>query len=103
MVLLKRELYLSDIVSDVVRELSRANFNGDVVFDMLLTKGVSEHYYNMSFVNRAFDLQSNKIMQTPMNVVVTMSKRYYRSHPELLDCTSLTMKQIHYIKEWIEE
>lgn len=66
MVLLKRELYLSDIVSDVVRELSRADFNGDVVFEMLLTKGVSEHYYNMSFENRTFNMHSNQVVHTPM-------------------------------------
>ena len=103
MVLLKRELYLSDIVSDVVRELSRADFNGDVVFEMLLTKGVSEHYYNMSFENRSFDLQSNHVLHTPVNAVVAMSKRYYRCHPELLERTSLTVRQIHYIREWVEK
>ena len=102
MVLLKRELYLSDIVSDVVRELSRADFNGDVVFEMLLTKGVSEHYYNMSFKNRAFDLRSNRVVHTPTNAVIAMSKRYYRSHPELLGRTSLTVRQVHYIREWVE-
>ena len=103
MVLLKRELYLSDIVSDVVRELSRADFNGDVVFEMLLTKGESEHYYNMSFENRSFDMHSNQVVHAPMNAVVAMSKRYYRCHPELLERTSLTVRQIHYIREWVEE
>ena len=103
MVLLKRELYLSDIISDVVRELSRADFNGDVVFEMLLTKGVSEHYYNMSFENRSFDLHSNHVVYAPMNAVVAMSKRYYRCHPELLERTSLTVRQIHYIREWVED
>ena len=102
-VLLKRELYLSDIVSDVVRELSHANFNGDVVFEMLLTKGVSEHYYNMSFENRTFDLHSNHVLHAPMNAVVAMSKRYYRCHPELLERTSLTVRQVHYIREWVED
>lgn len=103
MVLLKRELYLSDIVSDVVRELNRANFKGEVVFDMLLTKGVSDHYYNMSFENKAFNLHSNRVVHTPLNVVVAMSKRYYRNHPELLGRTSLTVRQVHYIREWVEE
>lgn len=102
MVLLKRELYLSDIVSDVIRVLSRANFHGEVVFDMLLSKGVSEHYYNMSFENRAFDLSSNRVVHTPSGVVVAMSKRYYRSHPEFLGRTSLTIRQVHYIREWVE-
>lgn len=103
MVLLKRELYLSDIVPDVVRELSRADFNGNVVFEMLLTKGVSEHYYNMIFKNRTFDMHSNQIVHSPMNAFVAMSKRYYRSHPELLNRTSLTVRQIHFIREWVEE
>lgn len=102
MVLLKRELYLSDIVSDVVRELSSVNFNGEVFFDMLLTKGVSEHYYNMSFENRSFDLRSNRVVLTPTTAVVAMSKRYYRSHPELLGRTSLTVRQVHFIREWVE-
>ena len=102
MVLLKRELYLSDIVSDVVRELSSVNFNGEVFFDMLLTKGVSDHYYNMSFKNSTFDLRSNRVVHTPSGVVVAMSKRYYRSHPEFLGRTSLTIRQVHYIREWVE-
>ena len=102
MVLLKRELYLSDIVSDVVRELSSVNFNGEGFFDMLLTKGVSEHYYNMSFKNRSFDLRSNRVVHTPAGTVVAMSKRYYRCHPEFIGRTSLTVRQVHHIKEWIE-
>lgn len=101
MVLLKRELYLSDIVSDVVRELSKVNFNGEVFFDMLLTKGLSEHYYNMFFSDRTLDLRSNRLVQSPTNAVVAMSKRYYRTHPELLGRTSLTVRQISYIKEWV--
>ena len=101
--LLKRELYLSDIVSDVVRELSRADFTGDVVFEMLRTKGVSEHYYKMSFGNRTINMHSNQVVHTPMNAVVAMSKRYYRCHPELLERTSLTVRQIHYIREWVEK
>lgn len=102
MVLLKRELYLSDIVLDVIRELSRANFHGDVVFEMLLSKGVSEHYYNMSFENNTFDLRSNQVVRTPSGVVVAMSKRYYRGHPEFMERTSLTVRQVHYIREWVE-
>lgn len=102
MVLLKRELYLSDIVSDVVRELNRAKFNGDVLFDMLLTKGISEHYYNMSFENKAFDLRSNRVVHAPTGAVVAMSKRYYRSHPEFLGRTSLTVRQVHHIRDWVE-
>jgi len=101
MVLLKRELYLSDIVSDVVRELSKVNFNGEVFFDMLLTKGLSEHYYNMFFSDRTLDLRSNRLVQSPTNAVVAMSKRYYRTHPELLGRTSLTVRQISYIREWV--
>ena len=103
LVLLKREMYLSDIVPDVVAELNKANFNGSVVFDMLLTKGVSGHYYNMVFENRAFNLQSHQLVQRPVNAVVSMSKRFYRSHPELLIRTSLTLRQQSFIRDWVKE
>lgn len=102
-VLLKRELYLSDIVADVVSELSNVNFSGKVVFDMLLIKGVAEHYYNMHFGNNAFDYGSNQILANPGLEIVNESKMYYRSHPELLIQTSLTQKQKNRVRVWIEE
>ena len=102
-VLLKRELYLSDIVADVVSELSNVNFSGTVVFDMLLIKGVSEHYYNMQFGNNAFDYGSNQILANPGLEIVNESKMYYRSHPEFLVQTSLTQRQKNRVRVWIEE
>lgn len=102
-VLLKRELYLSDIVTDVVTELSNINFRGSVVFDMLLTKGVLDHYYNMRFANCAFDYDTNELLRTPTVEVVRESKKYYHSHPELFVRTSLTPRQISRVKVWMEE
>ena len=101
-VLLKRELYMSDILEDVVTELSSLDFNGNVVFDMLLTKGISEHYYNMHFTNQAFDYNTNELMSNPNLEIVMESKMYYRSHPEFLDRTSLTTRQINRVKVWIK-
>ena len=102
-VLLKRELYMSDILDDVVAELAKLNFNGSVVFDMLLTKGISKHYYNMRFVNSAFDYETNELLSSPNIEIVKESKMYYRSHPEFLDRTSLTKRQINCVREWMEE
>ena len=53
--------------------------------------------------DRMFNMHSNQVVHTPMNAVVAMSKRYYRCHPELLERTSLTVRQIHYIREWVEK
>lgn len=102
-VLLKRELYLSDIVADVVPALSNVNFSGRVVFDMLLTKGLSDHYYNMHFANRAFDYDSNEVLLVPTAEIIRESKEYYRSHPEFFVRTSLTPRQISRVKVWMEE
>ena len=102
-VLLKRELYLSDIVADVVSELSNVHFSGKVVFDMLLIKGIPDHYYNMKFGNNAFDYGSNQILANPGLEIVHESKTYYRSHPELLVQTSLTQRQKNRVRVWIEK
>lgn len=102
-VLLKRELYMSDILDDVVTELANLDFSGRVVFDMLLTKGISGHYYNMHFANRAFDYETNELLSNPTMEIVMESKMYYRSHPEFLDRTSLTTRQINRVRVWMEE
>jgi hypothetical protein len=102
-VLLKRELYMSDILDDVVTELANLDFSGSVVFDMLLTKGISEHYYNMRFANKAFDYGTNVLMSNPAMEIVMESKMYYRSHPEYLERTSLTPRQINRVRVWMEE
>lgn len=102
-VLLKRELYLSDIVSDVRAELMNVNFSGSVIFDMMLIKGVSDHYYHMEFDNMSFDFSTNRILYDPETDVVFESKRYYRTHPELLIQTSLTNRQKECARVWVEE
>lgn len=102
-VLLKRELYMSDILEDVVTELSNLDFSGSVVFDMLLTNGMSNHYYNMRFANKAFDYGTNVLLSNPAIEIVRESKMYYHSHPELLERTSLTTRQINRVRVWMEE
>ena len=101
-VLLKRELYLSDIVDDVMTELANIDFTGQVIFDMLLIKGVSEQYYNMQFRNRTLDYSTNHLLNNPGNVIVSVSKRYYRAHPDFVVKTSLTKRQKDCVREWIE-
>lgn len=102
-VLLKRELYLSDIIADVMAKLASINFSGNVVFDMLLIKGVTEHYYNMQFKNNAFDYGTNRLLQNPRVEIIRASKVFYRTHPELLVRTSLTQRQKDNVRGWIEE
>ena len=102
-VLLKRELYLSNIIADVMAKLASINFSGNVVFDMLLIKGVTEHYYNMQFKNNAFDYGTNGLLENPRVEIVRESKVFYRTHPELLVRTSLTPRQKDIVRGWIEE
>ena len=102
-VLLKRELYMSDILDDVVAELSNHDFCGKVVFDMLLTKGISDHYYTMRFAHKAFDYGTNVLLSNPAIEIVRESKMYYHSHPEFLERTSLTTRQINRVRVWMEE
>lgn len=102
-VLFKRELYITDVLEEVVEELSNAHFDGNVVFDMLLTKGVTEHYYRMQYCNNKFDYSSNAPLPNPTIDIIRISKAFYRSHPDFLIRTSLSSKQINSMRMWIEE
>lgn len=101
-VLLKRELYLSDIILDVRTELININFSGAVFFDMMLIKGVPEHYYHMEFQNMTFDYSTNSILSNPAANIMKESKKFYRLHPNILSRTSLTPRQKERAIIWIE-
>lgn len=102
-VLPKRELYISDIVSDVVEELNNVAFSGMVVFDMLLTKGVEERFYNMKFENSKFDYNTNALFRYPTMEIERISKGYYKTHLELLNYSSLTPKQKDKALSWVNK
>lgn len=69
LVLLKRELFISDIVFDVIEELNNVAFSGMVIFDMLLTKGIEDRFYNMRFENSVFDYNTNVLTANPTTEV----------------------------------
>lgn len=102
-VLFKRELYISDVLEEVSEELTNVNFDGNVIFDMLLTKGVAEHYYRMQYYGNKFDYNSNAPLLNPTTDITRVSKSFYRSHPDFLIRTSLSSKQINSMRMWIEE
>lgn len=102
-VLFKRELYITDVLEEVVEELSNAHFDGNVVFDMLLTKGVTEHYYRMQYYGNKFDYNSNAPLLNPTTDITRVSKSFYRSHPDSLAKTSLTPRQINSLRAWLED
>lgn len=103
LVLLKRELFISDIVFDVIEELNNVAFSGMVVFDMLLTKGIEDRFYNMRFENSVFDYKTNVLSPNPTAEIKKISKNYYKTHLEFINHTSLTPKQKEKIVSWVYE
>lgn len=102
-VLLKRELYISDILDDVTAILIKFRFSGTVVFDMVLIKGTDTHYYNMKFNDSTFDYQSNRVLVEPSIGIIRMSKTYYKEHLEYIYSSTLTDGKKKSILKWIEE
>lgn len=103
LVLLKRELFVSDVIDDVRMRLINLNFNGTVIFDEVLLKGVDERFYHVRFQNKVFDLTHFVVMSKPDARLIEFSRGYYRCHPEFLERSNLAKRQQERLLKWINK
>lgn len=91
--------YISPINSlmEITNELYLLNYEGNVVFDLLLTNGDSTNRFLISkFSNKQFLMKSFKKTEIPLTIMADVVE-YYKDHPEFLSKSILTNSMINRI------
>jgi hypothetical protein len=82
---------------EITNELYLINYEGKVVFDLLLTNGDSTNRFLISkFSNNQFVMKSFKKTEMPLSIIED-AVEYYRNHPEFLSKSILTNSTVNEI------
>lgn len=92
-VLSKNYLRLDMYIKDVKNNLKNLGLNGNIVFDLVMTNGVKNRFFEMFFNGESFDLESLKSIKDVSPDVLNVSYNYYRNHIECLDSAAMTSGQ----------
>lgn len=85
-----------EYLSDVERALRAAKYEGNVLFDLLLSNGTSGHrFYKAHFDGRVFQVETFTETRTQdlEDKVVNKCRDFYAEHTELLEHSVLTRAQ----------
>lgn len=101
MILSTDSLRIHDYLIDVVKELKKIYFKGDVLFDLLLSNGPSlgGRFYSAFFDGKNFDISSFKNIKIVNTEVEKTSNCFYETHLNLIDDSILTKQQKFILKK----
>lgn len=87
MILSKDSMRIHDYLLDVVKELKKIDFKGNVLFDLLLSNGSSldGRFYSAFFNGKNFDISSFKNIKIIDNEVEKISNCFYTTNLNLID------------------
>ncbi len=75
-------LRMDDYMSELENELQSLNFEGTVLFDLLLCNGfATNRFINLDFKKDKFDLKSCKVL-SPSKTLIKTRNDYYRQFPK---------------------
>lgn len=104
MILSTDSLRIHDYLLDVVKELKKICFKGDVLFDLLLSNGPSlaGRFFSAFFDGKKFDISSFKNIKIVDAEVEKTSNCFYATHLNLIEDSILTKPQKFILKKQFE-
>lgn len=103
-ILSTNSMRIHDYLFDVVKELKKLRFKGNVLFDLLLSNGPSlaGRFFSAFFDGKKFDLSSFKNIKEVETDVEKMSNSFYSTRLDLIDNSVLTKPQKFILKKKFE-
>lgn len=89
----KNYLRLDMYLKEVKCNLKDFGFIGNIIFDLVLTNGLNNRFFEMFFDGEDFDIKSLKSIKDVSCNVLKASHNYYKKHVECLDNAAMTSKQ----------
>ena len=95
LVILKNYLRLHDILKELEEDFRLMQFNGNVIFDSLLSNGYnSTRFFTTIFNGQKLELKSIKTLAAPLPKIEKKSSVFFKSHTYLLENSVLTQSEI---------
>ena len=90
---------MSDYIFEVGEKLQKKKYIGNVLFDLLLSNGLSDRYYSLIFNGASFEFSSLKKVEVS-HELYCVSNLFYRNNVHLLKTSVLTKVQLSlFVKE----
>ncbi|WP_027716484.1 type II toxin-antitoxin system RnlB family antitoxin [Desulfuromonas sp. TF] len=85
---------IEDYITDLAKELTSKSFSGLVIFDLLLSNGLSsDRYVKAHFDGNKFLLQTMQPLDKVDDKIVKLSSNFYIKKPEYLERSILSRTQ----------
>lgn len=91
---------LSELISEVNSSLIKQQFQGTIVFDMLIVNGNNKRRFFQSFANNDdIKFKNVELMEFVPAEIVTISNNYLKNHIDILSQGALSKFEIEKIKD----
>jgi len=101
-VLLNNSRRITDVISDVEKSISKKKYFGIVTFDLLLSNGIKNRFFEIPFENNKFELSKIKKVEIPKSNILAKANDYYLKNEILISNSSITRLEKRIIRTNLE-
>jgi len=99
-VIANTNVLLSELISEVNSDIIREQFQGTIVFDMIIVNGNNKRRFFQSFAdNDSIKFKNVEIMNFVPSEIIDISNNYLRKHLDILNQGGLSQYEIKKIKD----
>lgn len=97
-VLLNSGSRITDVLNDVEINIKKKRNFSNVIFDLLLSNGIGNRFFEIPFTNDKFEVNKIKKVEQPENKVLLKANSYYLENISFLDTAVLTRLEKNIIR-----
>ncbi len=98
LVLFLDESRIDVLLTDIENNFKEKNYNGDVIFDLLLPNGDNDRFYSAFFNGKSFKSNSFKALSNVQRDINSISNIFYLHHFDLIENLCITKSSKFLIK-----
>ncbi len=97
-VLLSSGCRITDVLNDVEINIKKKRHFGNVIFDLLLSNGIGNRFFEIPFTNDKLELNKIKKVEQPESKVLLKANNYFLENKSFLDTAILTRLEKNIIR-----
>lgn len=100
-VLINNNSRITEVLNDVETTIKKKKYFGNVIFDLLLSNGLNNRFFEIPFENEKFAINKIKKIDQPNNKLLNKANKYYRENVNFINDSIITRIEKSNIKMFL--
>jgi hypothetical protein len=89
-VLINNNSRITEVLNDVETTIKKKKYFGTVIFDLLLSNGLNNRFFEIPFENERFSINKIKKVEQPNNKLISKANKYYLENVNFINDAIIT-------------